>query len=56
MNGSSAWLRALIAIVAVAIALQLVVDLIRPIAGYLLVAIAIAGVIAAIRWWRNNRW
>ena len=56
MNPSSPWLRAIVGIVAVAVAIRLAVDLLRPIAGFLLAAVAIAGVIVAIRWWRNNRW
>ncbi len=56
MNPSSPWLRVIVGIVAAAIAIRLIADLLRPIASFLLAAVAIAGVIVAIHWWRNNRW
>jgi hypothetical protein len=56
MNPSNPWFRLLVGIVATAIAIRLALDLIRPVFGLLLAVIAIAGAVAAIRWWRNNRW
>ncbi len=56
MNTSSPWVRFLAAVVGTAVALRLVVDLLAPIAGDLLVALALAGVVLVVRWWRNNRW
>ena len=56
MSPSSPWVRLLAGLVAIAIALRLVVDLLRPVAGCLLVGMAIAGVVLLVRWWRNDRW
>ncbi len=56
MNLQSPWMRFLIAIVGTALAIRLAIDLIAPVAGYLLAALAIAGVVIAARWWRDNRW
>ena len=51
----NAYVRFLATIVATALAIRVVIDLLRPVLGYLLAAIVIAGLVVAIRWWRN-RW
>ncbi len=56
LNTSSPWLRFLAGIVAAAVAIRLTVELLRPVIPYLVVAIAIFGVVQLVRWWRNNRW
>jgi len=56
MNSSSLWLRFMVGIVAVAVAVRLVVDLLRPVFGFLLAAVVVGGLVALVRWWRNNRW
>lgn len=56
MNGSNRLLQIAAGIVAVAIALRLTVELIAPVAGFLVAAIVGIGVIVAVRWWRDNRW
>ena len=55
MSPQSPWARFLFGIVAVAVAIRVTIDLLRPVLGYLVALVAIAGVFVAIRWW-NNRW
>jgi hypothetical protein len=47
--------RILCGLVAVAVAIRVTVDLLRPVLGYLIAGIAVAGVVVAVRWWRD-RW
>jgi hypothetical protein len=56
VNGSNPLLRLAAGIVAVAIALRVAVELISPVMGFLIGAVAIVGVVLMVRWWRNNRW
>ena len=56
MNTSNPWLRLAAGIVAVAIALRVAVELITPVLGFLIGAIALVGVLLLVRWWRANRW
>jgi hypothetical protein len=53
---SNPWLRLIVGIVCVAVAIRVVVDLLRPIAGFLLAVIVLTGLVIAAHWWRNNRW
>lgn len=56
VNPSSPWLRFFAGIVCAAIAIRVAVELIRPVFGFLLAAVAVAGLVVLVRWWRNNRW
>lgn len=56
MNPQNPWLRFLGGVVGVAVAIRVTIDLLRPVLGYLVAAVVIAGLIVAIRWWRSNRW
>lgn len=56
MNGSNPWLRFAGGIIAIAIAVRLAVELITPILGFLIGAIAVIGLLVILRWWRANRW
>ena len=56
MSPQSPWIRFFAGIVAAAIAIRLVIDLLRPVLGYLIAAIVIAGLIVLVRWWRSSRW
>jgi hypothetical protein len=49
------WVRFLLGLLAVAITLRLIVELLRPVVPFLLAAIAVIGAICLIQWWRNNR-
>ena len=55
MTPQNPWLRFLAGVVAVALAIRVTIDLLRPVLGYLVAAIVIAGVVVAIRWW-HSRW
>jgi hypothetical protein len=44
-----------VALVGIALAIRLAIDLIAPVAGYVLVTLALAGIVITARWWRN-RW
>ena len=55
MNPSSPWLRFLAGIVVTAIAIRVAIEMIEPVLPFLIAAVAIAGVIVLVRWWRN-RW
>jgi hypothetical protein len=56
MNPERLWFRLFAGIVVAAVAIRVAVDLIRPIAGFLIAAIALVGAVVLARWWRNNRW
>lgn len=56
MEPSNPWLRLFVGIVSAAIAIRIAVELIRPVLGFLIGAIALAGLLLAVRWWRQNRW
>jgi hypothetical protein len=56
MEPSNPWLRFFAGIVCAAIAIRVALDLIRPVLGVLAAVLAMAGVVIAVRWWRNNRW
>jgi hypothetical protein len=43
-------------VIAAAVAIRIAVELIRPVFGFLLAALAVAGLVVLVRWWRNNRW
>jgi len=49
-------MRFLVAIIGTAIAIRLALDLIAPVFGYLVAVVALAGLVIAVRWWRNSRW
>lgn len=49
------WVRLIVGIFFAAIALQLIVEMIRPYLPYMLAVAVIVAVIAAVRWWRD-RW
>jgi len=55
MNPESPWLRFLVGLVIAAIAIRIVVDLIRPILPYLAGVIMLVGTLQLARWWRD-RW
>ena len=56
MNGpSNTWVRLIVWVFLGAIALQLIVAMLRPFLPYILAVIVIVAVVAAIRWWRD-RW
>ncbi len=56
MNTSNPLLRFAAGLLAVVIALRLAVDLIRPIAGWLVAGLLVIGLVLLVRWWRLNRW
>jgi len=56
VNASNALLRFALGLVAVLVALRLAIDVIRPIAGWLVAGLLLAGVLVLVRWWRLNRW
>ncbi len=56
MNGHNPVMRAAATVVAVAVALRLAVELIEPVAGFLIGAIALIGIVLLVRWWQANRW
>ena len=56
MSPQSPWARFLFGIVAVAVAIRVTIDLLRPVLGYLIAAVTIAGIVIAISWWQRNRW
>jgi hypothetical protein len=55
MTPQSPWLRFFAGIVAVAVAIRVSIDLIRPVLGYLIAIVVILGFLVAVRWW-SNRW
>ncbi|HEX3454622.1 MAG TPA: hypothetical protein VHS03_08355 [Gaiellaceae bacterium] len=56
MEPSNPWLRFFVGIVCAAIAIRVAIDVIRPVFGLLLVALALVGAVLLVRWWRNGRW
>lgn len=56
MSSQNAWVRLLVWVVCAAIAVQLVVAVIRPLVPYLLVGAAIVALACVVRWWRSDRW
>lgn len=56
MNGSNPLLRFAAGLVAVVVALQVAVDVLRPIAPWLLLVGLLVAVVLFVRWWRLNRW
>ena len=56
MNGSpSPWVRLIVTIFLGAVALQLIVDVVRPLVPYIVAVAVLIGVVWAVRWWRD-RW
>jgi hypothetical protein len=55
MNPESPWFRFIVGLVMAAIAIRIVVDLIRPILPYLAGGILLVGALQLARWWRD-RW
>ena len=55
MNPESPWFRFIVGLVMAAIAIRIVVDLIRPILPYLAGGIMLVGAFQLARWWRD-RW
>jgi hypothetical protein len=55
VNPQNPWLRFLAGVVAVAVAIRVTIDLLRPVLGYLIALLVIAGFFVVLRWW-NNRW
>jgi hypothetical protein len=49
-------IRFFVAIVAAALAIRLVVDLLKPIVPILVLLIVAFSLVQIIRWWRLNRW
>jgi len=56
VNTSNTLLRFAAGVVAVVVALRVAIDLLRPIAPWLLAAALIIAIVAFARWWRANRW
>lgn len=56
MNTSDPLLRFAAGVLAIVIALRLAIDLIRPIAGWLVAGLVLVGLVVVVRWWRANRW
>jgi hypothetical protein len=55
VNTSSPWVRFVVAIVGVALAIRVAIDLVRPVFVYVLAAMAVVGTVVMVRWW-CNRW
>ncbi len=55
MNPSNPWLRFVFGIVAVAVAIRLTVELLRPVLPLLAVATVALGALRVVGWWRG-RW
>lgn len=55
MTPQSPWVRFVAGLVAIALAIRVSIDLLRPVLGYLIALAVIAGILVAIRWW-SNRW
>lgn len=55
MNPQNPWLRFFAGVVAVALAIRVSIDLLRPVLGYLIALTVIVGFFVVLRWW-NNRW
>lgn len=55
MTPQNPWLRFLAGVVAVAVAIRVTIDLLRPVIGYLIALTVIVGFFVVLRW-RNNRW
>lgn len=49
------WIRLFVGVFLGAIALQLIIEIIRPLVPYMLAVILIIVIVAAVRWWRD-RW
>ena len=56
VNTSNPLLRFAVGVLAVVVALRLAVDLIRPVAGWLVAGVLLFGLVVLVRWWRLNRW
>jgi hypothetical protein len=56
VNGSNTLLRFAVGVVAVVVALRLAVELLEPIAVWLVTAAALVLVVLVARWWQRNRW
>ena len=55
MTPTNPWLRFFAGVVAAAIAIRVVVELLVPILGYLIAAAAVVGIVVLVRWWRTTR-
>jgi hypothetical protein len=56
MNGPhDTWVRRIVTIIAAAIVLQLVVAALRPLIPYIVSVLALIGLVALVKWWRD-RW
>ena len=56
MNGPhNPWVRVIVTIFLGAVALQLLVDVVRPLLPYIVAVALLIGVLWAARWWRD-RW